>query len=139
MRKEEQGETRELRQLMCLGRGLRAALVGLGMVGGGFGAIYEVSWLVWASIAFAAEELYEVSMALVLITYMALMLKRENRELRQSMLTIPVLAVLVLTTSYFASPLFQERVDVTRAFATGSASSAVIGSENMMCATIPSS
>jgi O-antigen ligase len=77
--------------------------------------------LVLGAVLIAGMRAGWVSMALVLITYMALMLKRENRELRQSMLTIPVLAVLVLTTSYFASPLFQERVDVTRAFATGSA------------------
>ena len=60
-----------------------------------------------------------LTMALVLGTYMALMLKRENRELRRTVLTIPVLAVIVLAVSYFASPLFQERVDVTRAFTTG--------------------
>lgn len=60
-----------------------------------------------------------LTMAIVLATYMALMLKRENRELRRTILTIPVLAVLVLAASYFASPLFQERVDVTRAFTSG--------------------
>jgi len=60
-----------------------------------------------------------LTMALVLATYMALMLKRENRELRRTVFTIPALAVIVLAGSYFASPLFQERVDVTRAFASG--------------------
>ena len=60
-----------------------------------------------------------LTMALVLATYMLLMLKRENRELRKSVLTIPVLAVLVLSFSYFASPLFQERLDITRAFTSG--------------------
>jgi len=60
-----------------------------------------------------------LTMALVLATYMALMLKRENRELRRTMFTIPVLAVLVIAISYFASPLFQERLDVTRAFTAG--------------------
>lgn len=64
-----------------------------------------------------------LTMALVLATYMALMLKRENRELRQTMLTIPALALVVLAISYFASPLFQERIDVTRAFTAGSETS----------------
>jgi O-antigen ligase len=61
-----------------------------------------------------------LTMALVLATYMALMLKRENRELRRTIFTIPVLAMIVLAISYFASPLFQQRIDVTRAFTTGS-------------------
>jgi O-antigen ligase len=58
-------------------------------------------------------------MALVLATYMVLMLKRENRELRRTIFTIPVLAVIVIAISYFASPLFQQRLDVTRAFTAG--------------------
>ena len=61
-----------------------------------------------------------LTMALVLATYMVLMLKRENRELRRTIFTIPVLAVIVLAISYFASPLFQERLNVTRAFTSGS-------------------
>jgi O-antigen ligase len=60
-----------------------------------------------------------LTMAIVLGTYMVLMLKRENRELRRTILTIPVLVVIVLAVSYLASPLFQERLDVTRAFALG--------------------
>jgi O-antigen ligase len=57
-----------------------------------------------------------LTMALVLGTYMLLLLKRENRELRRTVLTIPALAVIVLAISYFASPLFQERLNVTAAF-----------------------
>ena len=60
-----------------------------------------------------------LTMALVLGTYMLLMVKRENRELRRTVFTIPALAVIVLSISYFASPLFQERLDVTRAFTSG--------------------
>jgi O-antigen ligase len=60
-----------------------------------------------------------LTMAIVLATYMALMLKRENRELRRTIITIPVLAMIVLAISYFASPLFQERLDVIRAFTSG--------------------
>ena len=69
-----------------------------------------------------------LTMAVVLATYMALMLKRENRELRRTIITIPVLAVLVLTTAYLASPLFQERLDVTRAFTTGTETAADVSS-----------
>jgi len=58
-------------------------------------------------------------MAIVLGTYMVLMLKRENRELRRTLFTIPVLLMIVVGVSYFSSPLFQERLDVTRAFALG--------------------
>jgi O-antigen ligase len=60
-----------------------------------------------------------LTMAVVLVTYMLLMLKRENRELRRTVFTIPALALIVLAGSYFASPLFQERLDVTRAFTSG--------------------
>ena len=60
-----------------------------------------------------------LTMGLVLVTYMLLMARRENRELRRTMLTIPVLSVLVLALAYLSSPLFQERLDVTRAFTTG--------------------
>jgi len=60
-----------------------------------------------------------LTMALVLGVYSLLMLKRENRELRKTLLTIPALAVVVLAFSYFASPLFQERLDVTHAFTSG--------------------
>jgi len=60
-----------------------------------------------------------LTMAVVLAVYMLLMVKRENRELRRTALTIPALALIVLAGSYFASPLFQERLDVTRAFTSG--------------------
>lgn len=69
-----------------------------------------------------------LTMAVVLATYMALMLKRENRELRRTIFTIPVLALIVLSISYLASPLFQERLDVTRAFTTGTQASADVSS-----------
>ncbi len=60
-----------------------------------------------------------LTMSIVMATYMALMLKRENRELRRTVLTIPVLALIVLSVSYLASPLFQQRIDVTQAFTRG--------------------
>jgi len=55
-----------------------------------------------------------LTMAVVLTTYFVLMLRRENRELRRSMLTIPVLAVTALAISYLTSPLFQQRLELTR-------------------------
>ncbi len=61
-----------------------------------------------------------LTMVLVLATYMALMMKRENRELRRTIFTIPALAVIVLAVSYFSSPLFQQRIDITHAFMSGS-------------------
>jgi O-antigen ligase len=61
-----------------------------------------------------------LAMGLVLATYMILMLKHENRELRRALLTIPALALVVLVFTFFASPLLQERLDVTRAFTFGS-------------------
>jgi O-antigen ligase len=75
--------------------------------------------LVLGAVMIAGMRAGWLTMALVLGTYMALMLKRENRELRRTVLTIPVLAVIVLAVSYFTSPLFQERLDVSRAFTTG--------------------
>lgn len=60
-----------------------------------------------------------LTMAIVLGTYMVLMSKRENRELRRTIFTIPVLLVIVISISYLASPLFQERLNVTRAFTLG--------------------
>lgn len=60
-----------------------------------------------------------LSMLIVLLTYLLLMFQRENRELRRTMLTVPVLAVLVLALSYLASPLFQQRLELTRSVAEG--------------------
>jgi len=61
-----------------------------------------------------------LTMALVLATYMALMLNRENRELRRTIFTIPALAVIVLAVSYFSSPLFHQRINTAHDFVTGS-------------------
>ena len=64
-----------------------------------------------------------LTMAIVLGTYLVLMLKRENRELRRTIFTIPVLIMIVVGVSYFSSPLFQERLNVTRAFMLNSEAS----------------
>jgi len=65
-----------------------------------------------------------MSMAVVLVTYLLLMFQRDNRELRRTLLSIPLLAVLILSFSYYASPLFQKRVESTRSayLASGEAS-----------------
>jgi len=61
-----------------------------------------------------------LAMAIVLGTYLVLMLQRENRELRRTIFTIPVLVTIIVGVSYFFSPLFQERLNITRAFTSGS-------------------
>lgn len=60
-----------------------------------------------------------LAMALVLIAYMVLVARRDNRPPPRAVLTLPLVAVAVLGLSYLASPLLQERIDVSRAFALG--------------------
>ena len=50
---------------------------------------------------------------------MLLTSKRESRDYAALILTIPVLVVIVISASYLASPLFQQRLDVTHAFTLG--------------------
>lgn len=50
-------------------------------------------------------------MGLVLVVYMWLMFKRENRELRKASLSIPVFVITVIIGSYLVSPLFQARLE----------------------------
>jgi len=56
-----------------------------------------------------------LSMAVVFATYFVLMFRQENRDLRRAMLSVPLLAAVTLTLSYLASPLIQERLELTRA------------------------
>jgi O-antigen ligase len=60
-----------------------------------------------------------LAMAVVVLAYFLLMLQPGNRPLRRAMVTIPALAATVMVLSYLASPLLQERIDVSRAFALG--------------------
>ena len=60
-----------------------------------------------------------LAMAIVVVAYFLLMLQPGNRSLRRAMVTIPALAAGVMVLSYLASPLLQERIDVSRAFALG--------------------
>jgi len=56
-----------------------------------------------------------LAMFMVLATYMLLMLRHENRELRRASFAIPALALTVLAASYAISPIFQERIARTLA------------------------
>jgi O-antigen ligase len=59
-------------------------------------------------------------MGLVLLVYMWLMFKRENRELRKASLSIPVFVITAIIGSYLVSPLFQARIEQSLAITQGS-------------------
>jgi len=59
-------------------------------------------------------------MGLVLLVYMWLMHRKENRELRKASLSIPVFVVTAIIGSYFVSPLFQERLEQSMIVTQGS-------------------
>lgn len=59
-------------------------------------------------------------MGLVLLVYMWLMFRRENRDLRRIALSIPALVAATIIGSYLVSPLFQARVNQSLAVAQGS-------------------
>jgi hypothetical protein len=50
-------------------RGLRISLVGLALTGLGFGWLLDQSWLVFLSLAFAAEEMWESSVVISVLKY----------------------------------------------------------------------
>lgn len=52
-----------------------------------------------------------LTMAVVLLVYVWLMARRENRELRKASLSIPVFVITAIIGSYLASPLFQARLE----------------------------
>jgi O-antigen ligase len=58
-------------------------------------------------------------MGLVLVVYMWLMFKRENRDLRKASLSIPIFVFTAIIASYLVSPLFQERVEQSLALTQG--------------------
>ena len=60
-------------------------------------------------------------MGLVLIVYMWLMFRRENRELRKASLSIPVFVFTAIIGAYLVSPLFQARLDQSLTITQGSA------------------
>lgn len=59
-------------------------------------------------------------MGLVLVVYMWLLRKRENRKLRKVSLSIPALLVATIIGSYLVSPLFQARLEQSLAVTQGS-------------------
>lgn len=59
-------------------------------------------------------------MGLVLMVYMWLMFRRDNRELRRVSLSIPVFAITVIIASYLVSPLFQARLEQSLILQQGS-------------------
>jgi hypothetical protein len=61
-----------------------------------------------------------LAMFMVVVTYLLLMLRHENRELRRVTLLVPCIAVVMLGLSYLASPLLQERVATTLAITQNS-------------------
>lgn len=61
-----------------------------------------------------------LAMGLVLVVYMWLMLKPENRALRKASLSIPALLIATMICSYLVSPLFQARLEQSLAVTQGS-------------------
>jgi O-antigen ligase len=59
-------------------------------------------------------------MGLVLLVYMWLMFRRENRELRKASLSIPVFVFTTIIGAYLVSPLFQARLDQSLLITQGS-------------------
>lgn len=59
-------------------------------------------------------------MGLVLVVYMWLLFRRDNRELRKVSLSIPLFAIIVIIASYLVSPLFQARLDQSLLLQQGS-------------------
>jgi len=64
-----------------------------------------------------------MAMGMVVFAYILLMFRKDNRELRRSTVTIPVLALVVIVMSYLVSPTVQERVSRTLTIAQGAESS----------------
>ena len=51
-----------------------------------------------------------LAMGMVVFAYFLLMFRKENRELRNATITLPVVAMIVIVFSYLVSPTVQERV-----------------------------
>lgn len=71
-------------------------------------------------------------MGLVLIVYMWLMFKRENRELRKASLSIPVFVITAIIGSYLVSPLFQARLEQSMAITGGTDNAISVASSMRM-------
>ena len=73
-----------------------------------------------------------LTMGLVLVVYIVLMLRRENRELRKASLSIPMFVMTAIIGSYLISPLFQERIEQSLVITQGSFAAVSSASTNRM-------
>ena len=71
-----------------------------------------------------------LTMGLVLLVYMWLMARRENRELRKASLSIPVFVITAIIGSYLVSPLFQARLEQSL-LVTGGSHEAISEASNL--------
>ena len=71
-------------------------------------------------------------MAVVLLVYVWLMLKRENRELRKASLSIPVFVFTAIIGSYLVSPLFQARLEQSLVITQGTEEAVSLASSKRM-------
>jgi O-antigen ligase len=71
-------------------------------------------------------------MGLVLLVYMWLMARRENRDLRKASLSIPVFVITVIIGSYLVSPLFQARIEQSLTITKGSEEAISVASNMRM-------
>ena len=71
-------------------------------------------------------------MGLVLVVYMWLMFRRENRELRKASLSIPVFVFTAIIGAYLVSPLFQARIEQSLTITQGSEEAVAVASSLRM-------
>ena len=71
-------------------------------------------------------------MGLVLVVYMWLMLRPENRSLRKASLSIPIFVMTAIIGSYLVSPLFQARLEQSLIITQGSQAAVVDASNRRM-------
>lgn len=71
-------------------------------------------------------------MGLVLLVYIWLMFKRENRELRKASLSIPVFLITAIIGSYLVSPLFQARLEQSMTLTQGTKEAVSVASSLRM-------
>lgn len=69
--------------------------------------------LVLGAVMIAGMRAGWLAMGMVLFAYFLLMFRKDNKELRRSAVTIPLLAIAVIAGSYAVSPSVQERVSRT--------------------------
>lgn len=78
--------------------------------------------LVLGAVMIAGMRAGWLAMGMVLLAYFLLMFRKDNKELRRSAVTIPLLAIAVIAGSYAVSPTVQDRVSRTLTIAQDSPS-----------------